>query len=201
MTQFIGLSGYARAGKDSVASALVQHLGFIQVSFADKLKSALKRLDPIIGYVEDEHGLLYLSAAWDYSLSDAQNWEMLKSYGEVRRLLQYMGTEVGRRLFGENFWVDQAFASIPANASGVVFSDCRFPQEAQAVVDRGGMVWRIERPGYGPVNNHASETSLDDWPFDNVLHNDGNLLDLQETAMSLLDRQHTTTTSEEVLTS
>ena len=57
-------------------------------------------------------------------------------------------------------------------------TDVRFPNEAQRIKDLGGVVWRVKRPGVGPANYHESETALDDWPFDAVLENDGNLVDL-----------------------
>jgi hypothetical protein len=88
-----------------------------------------------------------------------------------------MGTEVGRDMFGDNFWVDQALREVQDDDLAV-FTDCRFPNEAQAIKDRGGVVWRVERPGFGPVNGHASETSLDDWDFDGIIQNNGTLDDL-----------------------
>lgn len=54
-----------------------------------------------------------------------------------------------------------------------VITDVRLRSEAQAIVDRGGIVIRIERPGVGPANGHHSETELDDWPFDMTVVNDG----------------------------
>jgi len=195
LTTYIGLSGYARAGKDSVAATLVDRLGFIRVSFADALKSAVKALDPIIGMKVKEYTprLARLSDVWDLERTDAENWERLKHNDELnppdeaRKLLQRMGTEVGRNLFGENFWVDQAFKLVPEGTRGVVFADARFPNEALAVKAHGGEVWRITRPGYGPVNDHPSETSLDDWPFDHELLNDRRLEDLAEEAVYLID--------------
>ena len=37
----IGLTGYAQAGKDSVANSLVQNYGYTRVAFADKIKELL----------------------------------------------------------------------------------------------------------------------------------------------------------------
>lgn len=170
----IGLSGYARCGKDSVANILVE-LGWHRMSFADRLKLAVKELDPIIDGITDYS----LSMYWDDTKSTTENWDYLKdNFPEVRRMLQRMGTEVGRKLFGDNFWVQQAFAAIPEGTHRVVFTDCRFPNEAASVRARGGELWRVNRPGFGPVNGHASETSLDDYTFDVIIDNDGTLDDL-----------------------
>lgn len=180
MTLYLGVSGVAQAGKDTVANVLVENHGFVRISFADALKKAVKALDPILEFNRP------LSWFWHEGESDADNWDRLKvEYAEARRLLQRMGTEVGRDLFGENFWVERAFASVN-DADRVVFSDCRFPNEAQAVKDHGGYVWRVERPGYGPTNNHPSETSLDHWPFDYVLHNNTSVEGLQDTVADAL---------------
>lgn len=167
MARYLGLSGYARSGKDSVASILIDH-GWTRFAFADKLKLAVKRLNPIL---DCELGN-------PFTLDDAltrYGAEVTKEkYPEYRRLLQVMGTEVGRDMFGENFWVEQALREVGDNDLAV-FTDCRFPNEAKAIKERGGVMWRVERPGFGPVNDHASEISLDDWAFDQIIANDGDL--------------------------
>lgn len=167
----IGLNGYARAGKDTVAHILKDY-GFEQFSFAARLKEALKRLDPFVnlrpGYRLSQ---VLPNGGWDYVKDE---------FPEVRDLLQRMGTEVGRNLFGENFWVDQAMAQIPEGTKAV-FSDCRFPNEAAAILKRGGQIWRIVRPGVEAVNAHPSETALNDHPFDQYIFNNGeSMADLHE---------------------
>jgi hypothetical protein len=101
----------------------------------------------------------------------------------VRRLLQVFGTEVGREMFGENFWVDLAFKQVQQER--VVFADVRFPNEAQAIIDKGGQVWRVQREGHKPVNLHASETAMDNWRFDDLILNHGDLDDLADEVFML----------------
>lgn len=182
MPKYIGLSGYARSGKDTVASMLGDH-GFVRYAFADKLKEAVARLNPII-HVEDGYGYTL------EQLLEADGQEYVKeNYPEYRRLLQVMGTEVGRQMFGENIWVDIALKQVPDNGLAV-FTDCRFPNEAQAIHDLGGQVWRIDRPGYGPINGHISETAIDDFDFDVRIDNSSNLAHLKEEVLeALLDMQ------------
>lgn len=166
----IGLSGYARAGKDTAAAILADQ-GWQRASFAAALKDALYALDPLTsthpGYCVSQ--IVHEPVDWERAKDD---------YPEVRRLLQRMGTEVGREFFGENCWVDLAFRRIP-DGSRVVFSDCRFPNEAAAIKAAGGELWRIERPGCSPVNAHPSETALDEYAFDWYITNDGTLDDLR----------------------
>lgn len=168
--QAIGLSGYARSGKDTLAAALAEQ-GWRRASFAAALKDALYALDPLVN-THPGHCVSQI-------VTQPRDWEYAKdTYPEVRRLLQRMGTEVGREFFGENCWVDLAFRRIPDGAH-VVFADCRFPNEAAAIKAAGGEVWRIDRPGFVPVNAHPSETALDGFDFDRVIVNDGTVEDLR----------------------
>lgn len=172
----IGLAGYARSGKNEAAEALVQY-GWKQAAFADKLREFLLAVDPVIPGPYGT-GNLRLS-----TLIRDVGWEYAKDhYPEVRALLQRTGTEAGRRLLGPNVWVDALFRELE-DVPALVITDVRFPSEARAVADRGGVVIRIERPGVGPAKDrvgrvHESETALDDWKFDHVLVNDGSVRDL-----------------------
>ncbi|MHB1973804.1 MAG: deoxynucleotide monophosphate kinase family protein [Acidimicrobiales bacterium] len=158
----VGLSGYARAGKDTVAQILVQRHGFVTGAFADALKLVLAKLDPII--------------CDDIRLSDiAGGMEEAKALPEVRCLLQRLGTEAGRNVLGADVWVRSLLDRPPVR---LAVSDCRFVDEAEAVRARGGLVVRVDRPGFGPVNGHVSETALDGYDFDAVLVNDGSIEDL-----------------------
>lgn len=67
-----------------------------------------------------------------------------------------------------------------------IITDVRFPNEAQAIKDRGGIILRIDRPAkvdLGPRRTdwmHSSETALDTWEFDYEIDNDGGVEDLME---------------------
>ena len=174
----VGFSGYARSGKNTAAEALVQY-GWTQAAYADKLREFLYALDPLI---PGHYGAGNLRLR---KMVDAFGWEYAKTtFPEVRALLQRAGTEAGRKIFGPNVWVDALFRE-HEDTSALVIPDVRFPNEAQAIVDRGGLVIRVRRPGQGPTRDrwgrvHPSETALDDWPFDHVLVNDGSVHDLHE---------------------
>jgi hypothetical protein len=112
---------------------------------------------------------------------DAYGWEKVKDdFPEVRQLLQRTGTDAGRRVLGENVWVDAVMADLPD--TDVVFTDCRFPNEAQAIKDAGGYLVRVTRPGFEPgPDAHESETALDGYPHDFEIKNTGTLEDLRDT--------------------
>ena len=178
----IGLSGYARSGKDTAADRLVSKHGFSQYSFAAPMKEAMYILNPIVG--SDGIGpFKYKNLVDTYGLDKAK-----ESYPEIRRLLQVFGTEVGRSMFGENFWVDLTLNNIKEKHA--VISDVRFKNEADAIKKAGGQVWRINRHGVGPVTDHSSEIDLDDYNFDHIIDNDYSVMDLHNVIDMLLSKQN-----------
>lgn len=162
----IGLSGYARAGKDSIADHLVNHHGYTRLAFADRLKA-----------------VAYDSVQFVRDLVDKEGWEAAKGYEGVRRLLQDLGVAARKHLY-PNVWVDPVMADIQPGGKYVI-SDCRFPNEAKAINDRGGWLGRVERPGIGPVNDHESERGLYNWTFHHTVFNDGTLDTLAQRAEAL----------------
>jgi hypothetical protein len=174
----IGLSGYARSGKDTVADHLVSTYDFAQYSFAASMKEAMYRLNPIVH--SDNIGTFRYQGLVDvYGLDKVK-----EEYPEVRRLLQVFGTEVGREMFGENFWVDLVLDNI--KSFHTVISDVRFVNEADAIKNEGGVVWRVNRMGIGPVTGHSSETALDNYNFDAIIDNNSDMLSLYKNVDSLI---------------
>ncbi len=171
----IGLSGYARSGKDTAAGALLDR-GWQRKAFADKLREFLYALDPALmtPWNTGSEGACHSLRP----LVDALGWEKAKGLPEVRALLQRCGTEAGRGVLGADVWVN----AVLSNLTGpTVITDVRFWNEAQRIQAAGGLVIRITRPGVGPAcapgtpsGVHTSETALDDYPgFDASIVNDG----------------------------
>lgn len=186
MRNIIGLSGYARSGKDTAAEYLVREHGFTRIAFADALRDALYALNPTLDiiWIEDNSFAFPVSRPKPKrvrvaELVDIQGWEKAKTdelFGEeVRSLLQRLGTDVGRALLGDNVWVDIALRKMLDPNGSYVFTDVRFPNEAEALRKAGARMWRIERPGFGPVNGHPSETALDGCEFDLTIGNDADV--------------------------
>jgi hypothetical protein len=166
--EILGLSGWARNGKDTVADHLISKYGYERISFAAPMKEALYRLNPKITINNVVSTPIRIGV-------DIYGWDDLKTHGpEVRELLQRFGTEVGREMFGEDFWVNAAIDSIE-DGSRVVVSDVRYPNEADAIKKLGGEVWRVVRPGFGAANGHASEHALNNYKFDYILDNNSGM--------------------------
>lgn len=167
----IGLSGFARSGKDTVADYLVSEYGYTRIAFADPMREALYRLNPMISV----HDMTHVPLA---SAVDGMGWEEVKTASaDLRGLLQRMGTEVGREMFGEDVWVKQALRAVSRHEN-VVFSDVRFKNEADALRELDGQLWRMTRTGVGAANEHLSEHALSGYYFNEEISNDGSLDDL-----------------------
>lgn len=187
--EIIALSGFARAGKDEAAGVLVNEFGFKQIAFADKLRDVLYALNPIVSY----DGVLdkYNKGVWRVQdVITEFGWVGYKDTGfcsEIRHLLQRLGTEAGRQTLWDTIWIDAAFAGLDEDAK-IVVSDARFFNEFDAVIARGGYIWRIDRDGVGPTNNHPSEMEAVGYDkFSLYLKNNGTLEQYKE----LIRREYT----------
>src|ERR1051326_2875992 len=78
---------------------------------------------------------------------EAVGWDKAKENEDVRRFLQRLGTDGVRNHLGDNIWVDSLFRRLesyeePSARTKVVITDVRFPNEADAIRQRGGEIWR-----------------------------------------------------------
>jgi hypothetical protein len=179
LPQFIGLHGFPGTGKDAVAKILADY-GYTRVAFADKLREALYVLNPVVLFGTDGQDIRVKD------IVDTIGWDEAKrAYPEIRRMLQVIGTEVGREMIDQNVWVDAAFKGLDKDKK-YVFTDLRFENEHHAIDSRLGMLVKIERPGVGAVNDHKSEKPLPDKWFDVRLINDGTLEDLHTKVRDIL---------------
>jgi len=96
----------------------------------------------------------------------------------VRRILQWWGTEY-RRTEDADYWTkawSRKVEQLDLERVHVLVDDVRFMNELNAIKGHGGLIIKIERPGFDGANNHASETSLDDYAaWDGTIVNDGTL--------------------------
>jgi hypothetical protein len=191
----LALTGKARSGKNTVGDYLTRTRGFKQLGWADKLKEAALALDPVVCFIPGYYGRtefdgggtdFWLNAGDRLSLVvQCYGWEDAKKVPEVRRTLQRFGTEVGRNLFGENFWVDQAFRTIEKleeeGAKLFAINDTRFDNEATEVQKKNGYVIEVRsnrETDIGENGNHASEKGLSEHITRFVIQNDGTFEEL-----------------------
>jgi hypothetical protein len=192
MKRLIGLGGYALSGKDTFADHLVA-LGWRKTYMSYALEQALLTLDPVItswphrwgGHWGEVCDRLPLAGYLRYSeIHELVGYDASKLNTEVRRMLQVLGTEIGRNMLGENVWVDAAFKKVDELRahSSVAITGIRYPNELAAIKTRGGVSVWISRPGFTPINSHTSDNALGPDDFDIVIENAGDVAALFETA-------------------
>ena len=143
----VGVTGKAYSGKDTFYEAVSNIQPCTRIAFADTLKNAATE---IFGFdVAQLHGPLKeeIDPYWDTSARD-----ILIRFGEGMR-----------QLMGEDVWVKSAFRKPMPEDQAVIVTDVRFPNEADYIRERGGLIVQIVRE-YGPVCGYPdspSETAMD----------------------------------------
>ena len=201
----IGICGFIGSGKDTVADFLVNFHEFRRESFASTLKDSVAAV-----------------FGWDRTLlegrtAEAREWREQVDPWWAERLdmptltprwvLQYWGTEVARRSFHDDIWIASLENKLRNSKDNIVISDCRFPNEIQAIKKAGGQIVWVQRGALPEwyddavsanqghnigINNmklrkiHASEWAWLGNEFDHVIDNNGSIDDLFKQAQSLV---------------
>lgn len=175
----IGITGRARAGKDTIAEYLVNEFNYQQFSFAAALKDGMLAMTKNIP---------------NFDLSD-ENKERVSGILGVspRQFLQRMGTDFGRVMIHQDIWIIIAETSMDTflkknpDCPGIVFSDVRFENEAEFIRRRGTLV-HVSRPGGPVVNAHVSEQGVVAHAGDISLINSGTIEELHKKMYVELNR-------------
>ncbi len=195
----IGICGFIGSGKDTAADYLVNSHEFRRESFANTLKDAVASV-----------------FGWDRTLLEGRTKEAREWREQVdpwwaerldmptltpRWVLQYWGTEVCRRGFHDDIWIASLENKLRNSKDHVVISDCRFPNEIQAIKRAGGAViwiqrgnlpewyeyaeavnagpshigWALAKDRLNKFNVHASETAWIGTKFDRILDNNSTI--------------------------
>jgi hypothetical protein len=161
--KLIGLAGPARVGKDTVANLLVKAFPAKAVAFADPIRSMLAA------------GFGFGQEHFNGPLKEQPIDWIGKSY---RQMAQTLGTEWGRHCVNEQLWVLRAYEKVKefhSQGFHAVITDVRFPNEAEFVRSKGGVIWHIRREGIQAVSAHASEAGVEFKPGDVYIDNNGSL--------------------------
>lgn len=169
MTYLIGITGRARAGKDTAARILLDTHGYTAAAFADPLKQMAS---------------VFCAEPLPLFHDDATKEAVCPLHGKTRRqIMQLLGTECVKPFFGPDVWVRHMFQRMKSGQLGprVVITDVRFNPEADAIADAGGHIIHIERTLAGlrgSAGAHASEAGIDPDKVDFSVVNDGSIADL-----------------------
>lgn len=211
--KLIGITGYARHGKGTVAKILEKH-GYTVLSFADPVRQFLLALNPLIETYtfepEPQHRGVRLSV-----LIAQYGWQGAKEkFKDVRTLLQRLGTEAAKPIFGNDCWAEIGMlkaGEIIARGGKVCFDDVRFPmEEGEAILNPcfvaeyvGGspycfphqqQIWRVTRYNEdgtmfdnGIGADHPSESQIKNFVPDEEIRNDRSIEDLEAVICGLLN--------------
>ena len=173
----IGITGKARSGKDTIAEIL-REKGYERTALADPLRDIVKG---VFHPSEEEQ---------ENREQELENWPGWS----VRKLLQFIGTELFRKNIAEDVWVRSLLLRTRDSEKKFVVSDIRFPNEAEALRSAFGddfTLIRVERPGAdGEVGIRGHESEAYTLEGDVLIQNGGTLDDLRNAVLSLTGEGH-----------
>lgn len=164
------ISGKARHGKDTVA-------GMIESNFKERGARVL-----VTHYADLVKYICKAFFGWDGNKDE-----------RGRTLLQYVGTDIVRGYFPD-YWVNfiiDILNMFSEHWDYVIIPDTRFPNEVDKIKEQFDAVHvRVLRDGFESSlteeqKNHPSETALDNYTYDVIIHNSGSMEDLEQKVKEL----------------
>lgn len=191
----IGISGKARAGKDTLAKFIGEEFKrkynrkFYEAAFAFELKNMCK---------------------FQFGLSDDQLWGDKKEiedgrfmratlggdpeysiFWTPREIMQELGTFY--RKIQTDFWIKglKKFLQneLLKGHKDFVITDVRYRNEAEFIKGKKGVIIRVDRSLDNEIQgaDHKSETELDNYNFDMCIGNNGDLADLKIASYNIVN--------------
>ena len=163
----IGITGKARAGKDTAGRFLWNHFGFRRLAYA----SPMKRMCAVL-CIEDESNFH----------DDVLKEQVVPWMGRTRRsIMQDLGQGL-KPLFGPQVWSDHLNERLKQisqlGEERFVITDVRHDVEAQSLIDQGGYILEVTRPGAGLSGSeaaHVSEAGINPDYVDFTVENSGSI--------------------------
>jgi Deoxynucleotide monophosphate kinase len=179
--KLLGIAGKARSGKDTIAEYMRDEYMYQLYAFASPIKEAASKMFglPLHVFYDGEHDREEVIPYWGFS---------------PREILQKLGTECGRDVFGKDIWLKRGIQEwenlkkyheeyMKTNPqkhyySGMIFTDVRFDNEADAIREHGGKIIHVLRDNTESVSEHTSEAGINMNSNDIVVYNNDSLEDL-----------------------
>lgn len=205
MVPVVGFVGFIGSGKGTAGDILCE-CGYSKESFAKGVKDVASTM---FGW--NRH-LLEGDSEESRTFRETPDKFWSERFGRdftPREALQKMGTEVGRDVFHQDFWVLQMENRLRFHDNPIVITDVRFPNEINWIYKMGGKVFEIQRgsnPSWYKYLKATHDTKDRDlrWSFmsdydvhysewawvgcgmDGVIKNDGTLEDLTNQIKSVI---------------
>lgn len=157
----VGIGHKSRQGKDEFANFLCTYLRvhtrnrrIVKVGFADILKNVCHQLYGWAGAKEPDH----------YEKYPNDRLKQLDHFNPPKNIVD-LWIEFGNhaRQFDEPVWINALLKGTVADV--LIIKDTRFPNECKAVVDHGGYLVKVTRPGFEglPSVSDNALNDFDDW--------------------------------------
>jgi hypothetical protein len=138
------------SGKTTLANELVKH-GFTRIAFADPVKDISAMM--LNTFTKEMTRRTTMRRGWPVYTRETIN--EIKGHPAIRKLLQLVGTELGRNWFGpDDVWINAFEENIFDISSHyenlpepllIVNDDCRFPNEAARLRELGFTIIKLVR--------------------------------------------------------
>jgi len=157
--KLIGISGKRGVGKTTAARYLERFYGFKKLSFADEIRSIAKSL--------------FKFSDTDFTDIRKKESDFLDYDWTPREFLINLGEFL--RYHDRDYFLKHTLNKIPAKSKGLyVIDDVRYENEAEMIKKGGGSILRITRyqkeNPYGKNLDIPSETALDNYKYDYIIH-------------------------------
>lgn len=181
---FIGLGHYSRVGKSTFSRKLQDYLTgkglkVKEIPFAWKLKQIVYELYQWAGvrepeFYETEEGAPYRDIKIDaLGMTPVELWVKF-------------GTDAIRDQVYQNTWLDYVLKN-PSDVDVVIIPDVRFPNEFEAILEAGGLLIKVVRPGFGPRPTSADQKLVGENRWHYVIGGENGLDELDEFARKVAD--------------
>lgn len=157
----IGIIGQKGTGKDTVADFICKNNDFKKISYAEPLKKICKELfDLTDEQLNDQHEKEKIDPRWKMS---------------PRVILQKIGTDLFRKHYDENFWVNILIEKIKNKEENFIITDIRHQNELDILSSNFDkmIVLRLFRQNEN-IDNHSTEKNVYNIDVSNVFYVDIN---------------------------
>lgn len=141
----IGICGFQSSGKDTIANYLIEHHGFIKMSFASALKDVVAI---VFGWSREKlEGITVEDREWRETPDKIWSQALQMDKLTPRQAMRIVATDLFRNNLHPEIWVkivEHKLNTTNKNIN-VVITDCRFQNEIDMVLKSGGKIINVLR--------------------------------------------------------